>query len=86
VPGDTEVRDYTITRALRHKTSEQMQTRDWCFTINNPEGPDIEATYGLWENELCTYIVYQYERGEEGTLHMQGFRANESKDKNAQNE
>jgi len=50
-----------------------MQTRDWCFTINNPEESDIASTFGLWENELCTYIVYQYERGEEGTLHMQGF-------------
>jgi len=85
VPGDTEVRDYTITRALRHKTSEQMQTRDWCFTINNPEGPDIEATYdyGRTNSALILFTNMNVERKEHCTCRL---CANESKDKNAQNE
>lgn len=44
----------------------------WCFTINNPIDTD-----SFWENpdalDVCEYIVLQEEKGENGTLHYQGF-------------
>ena len=43
-----------------------------CFTINNPaigEHVDLFARLILH----CFYAVFQYERGEAGTLHIQGF-------------
>lgn len=43
----------------------------WCFTINNPTPDDC-----FWVDELnpnVTYLIVQEERGEEGTLHWQGF-------------
>ncbi|QFX66118.1 replication-associated protein [Camdisavirus lingis] len=42
----------------------------WCFTINNPTEEDK-----FWEKnrEQIQYIVIQEERGENGTLHWQGF-------------
>jgi len=39
--------------------------RAWCFTINNPKAkPELTHT---------RYVVYQLEKGEEGTEHYQGF-------------
>lgn len=45
--------------------------KDYCFTINNPEDTDIQGVFAL--RDISTYLVYQYETGEEGTLHIQGF-------------
>lgn len=42
------------------------RARNWCFTINNPENFTIE-------NWNYTYCVYQYEKGENETLHVQGY-------------
>ena len=42
-----------------------MQARNWLFTENNPENPPV---FG----EGVRY-VYQKERGEEGTVHYQGY-------------
>lgn len=39
----------------------------WCFTINNP---DIDRL-PLWDD--LAYRVYQLEKGENGTVHFQGF-------------
>ena len=40
----------------------------WCFTLNKP---------GDWrpvfKPEHMAYLVYQLERGEQGTLHVQGY-------------
>lgn len=46
----------------------------WCFTINNP----TERDYFWQDNDAfmssnVQYLVLQEERGEEGTLHLQGF-------------
>lgn len=41
----------------------------WCFTENNP--PDIDMPK-QW-SEMADYIVYQYEKGKEGTPHLQGY-------------
>lgn len=50
-----------------------MQSKDWCFTINNPETSDIEQVNHIHLNDLSTYLVYQAEQGAEGTIHLQGF-------------
>jgi len=45
-----------------------MQSRNWCFTINNPTPADTpEAWQGV------KYVIYQKERGAAGTEHIQGY-------------
>lgn len=51
----------------------------WCFTINNPTGEDTLQLIGTDSdgaqaklNEV-EYMIFQEERGENGTLHWQGF-------------
>jgi len=46
------------------------KVRSWCFTINNPTHKVLFPD-GLPEG--IRYIVYQLERGEQGTPHLQGF-------------
>lgn len=43
--------------------------RAWCFTINNPSFP----TSDLPRPDAARYIVWQRERGEQGTVHLQGY-------------
>lgn len=38
------------------------------FTINNPP-----EDFDLWDDNRMEYLVYQKERGENGTLHIQGY-------------
>ncbi|GAC77753.1 replication protein, partial [uncultured marine virus] len=44
----------------------QSRGRGWCFTINNPSEEPISFTG-------ATYYVYQLEKGESGTPHIQGY-------------
>lgn len=47
------------------------QARRWCFTLNNPSDDQQQGTL-----ELSMHMrgaVYQVERGEQGTLHLQGY-------------
>jgi len=39
----------------------------WCFTLNNPLSTDLPKPPGM------TYLVYQLEKGEKGTPHIQGY-------------
>lgn len=53
----------------------QIQTRRWCFTINNPQ---VDETYNdqFWMThpDIIKYLIVQEEKGhEEGTVHWQGF-------------
>lgn len=41
--------------------------QNWCFTVNNPTQP-----YPIL-NDTIKYLVYQLERGEQGTPHLQGY-------------
>jgi len=43
--------------------------KNWCFTWNNPGGDSP----GLWNLNEMKYLVYQKEKGEEGTVHWQGY-------------
>lgn len=47
-----------------------QQTKYWCFTLNNPSILELQ---GLFKEDQMQYLVYQLERGEEGTTHAQGY-------------
>lgn len=44
-----------------------MRSRNWCFTINNPTEEDEPSRWDY------TYMIYQPERGSNGTRHLQGY-------------
>lgn len=46
-----------------------MQSRRWCFTINNYTDEEVSVLDGY----ECKYMVYGIEKGAEGTPHLQGF-------------
>jgi len=46
------------------------QGRNWMVTINNPHKADA---FEKWATEKAKYFIYQYEKGEKGTLHIQGY-------------
>jgi len=47
--------------------------RRWCFTINNPELALVDGDWEELEKKGLRYAVYQYEKGEKGTPHFQGY-------------
>jgi hypothetical protein len=47
-----------------------MTSRNWCFTLNNPDDTDYPDQWPLNNIKL---LIYQEEIGEEGTLHLQGY-------------
>lgn len=47
------------------------QQRAWLFTVNNPDRPFDDPCY--WLKALPRYAVFQLERGENGTVHYQGY-------------
>ncbi|AXH76494.1 MAG: putative viral replication protein [Cressdnaviricota sp.] len=46
----------------------KLRGRSWCFTTNNPVGVDNPRC-----SEIVKYIVWQLEKGENGTEHLQGY-------------
>jgi len=44
----------------------------WCFTLNNPSEDEVLLPQS-WDPEDYKYLVYQLERGESGTPHLQGY-------------
>ncbi len=58
--------DHTPHALAQFKEKCQLQKRAWCFTVNNP---------GDWLpvlGDAVTYVVWQLERSESGTVHFQG--------------
>lgn len=45
----------------------------WCFTLNNPTDEETEAIKGLGSDSRVGYVCFGVERGESGTLHLQGY-------------
>lgn len=45
-------------------------SRRWCFTYNNPQSALVDVDVKEWK---ATYVVFQLEMGESGTLHYQGY-------------
>jgi len=48
-----------------------MTSRAWCFTLNNPTEDEKNALSNCLPDER--YCVYQLEKGDSGTPHMQGY-------------
>ena len=53
------------------KKSQAGQHRNWVFTVNNPNADDVSRIRCL-ESGSCKYLRCKPERGESGTLHLQG--------------
>jgi len=49
------------------------QGKNWCFTINNYSQEELGHLHTLVDSDEVTYLVFQEERGETGTPHIQGF-------------
>jgi len=45
------------------------RTRSWCYTLNNYTEEERDGLRAL----SCAYNVFGYERGDEGTPHLQGY-------------
>lgn len=50
--------------------AQQAKARNWVFTINNPLNDDIPRTF-----TDVKYVIWQREKGAEGTEHLQGYVA-----------
>lgn len=60
----------------RTNTSAPHQSKYWCFTINNPESPSLSEWVEDEEfrkKHGINTLVYQLEKGKEGTVHFQGY-------------
>lgn len=58
------------------RQNKGAQGKYWCFTVNNPDEKDediISALGEIGEDKTARYVVWQKERGENGTLHLQGY-------------
>ena len=45
------------------------RSRGWCFTLNNYSVEEEETI----RNAPCAYMLFERERGDEGTPHLQGY-------------
>lgn len=52
---------------------EMVRARPYCFTLNNWTHDEDILLREFGESELCRYMVFQQEIGDEGTPHLQGF-------------
>lgn len=50
-----------------------MQSKYWCFTLNNPLESDQEFEELARGWPALTFLVFQREQGENGTPHLQGY-------------
>lgn len=49
-----------------------MAKRNWVFTLNNP-GDDAPLKQRCTDDDVVRYAIWQRERGENGTEHLQGY-------------
>lgn len=68
---ETESKKLLIRKRSRGKNS--IRSKGWCFVWNNPPDNAIEALDYMMKLPEIDKMVYQLERGKEGTLHYQGY-------------
>lgn len=51
--------------------TRQLRSKHWCITINNP----AEGAVSLFDPNTMTYMILGKEKGEGGTVHLQGYIA-----------
>lgn len=56
-------------KCSKTNTLKMARSRSWCFTLNNYTEDERDSTRAL----SAVYVVFGYERGEEGTPHLQGY-------------
>lgn len=49
------------------------QARNWCFTVNNPSKEYAATLQKVLATAKCKRFVFQEEKGESGTHHLQGY-------------
>lgn len=54
-------------------SASTVQTRAWCFTLNNPVRDEPVPATEDPKQWGASYLVYQLEKGESGTPHYQGY-------------
>ncbi len=50
-----------------------MQSRRWVFTLNNYTPEEVTAINSFHDSNKCKFLIYQLEKGENGTPHVQGY-------------
>lgn len=56
------------------QVDRSFKTRDWCWTLNNPTESERSTLGGLVDVPRgIQFLIFQEERGENGTLHFQGY-------------
>lgn len=50
-----------------------MSYRNWCFTLNNPTEEERSFFSNFQLGDYYNYMVFQEEKGENGTTHFQGY-------------
>lgn len=54
---------------MQFAMSKTSKSRSWCFTLNNYTEEERDVVRRI----QCAYMVFGYERGDEGTPHLQGY-------------
>lgn len=52
---------------------QQSPRTNWVFTLNNPTRDEEERFRQAVSRDYCRYVIYQWEQGENGTYHLQGY-------------
>jgi len=50
--------------------AKRVRSRGWVFTLNNPSSAEVPRD---WEGSAVRFCIWQLERGQEGTPHLQGY-------------
>lgn len=52
---------------------KESQARNWCFTVNNPKKDYAATLQAVLATSKCKRFVFQEEKGDTGTPHLQGY-------------